>query len=351
MPILPRISAVHIVSFRPVKYNAGSSGKPAQSRRFPLKEAQNACTFPGIILHYTSEIAPFCMNFFLRLIMDKDEEKKEEKEETAHGEKPEDKKNDSTEDHLRVRPVNTDVDSEDFRYGDLNQILEDLQDGKIGINDGRDMRDANVAEVQDKQPEKAEDAKDSGKNGRKEKKPEKQSLFREVLSWIEVLAIAVVIAFVLDRFIIANSQVPSGSMENTIMTGSRVIGSRLSYKFGDPERGDIAIFIYPDDEAKGITTYYVKRIIGMPGDTIDIHDGGVYLNGSDTPLDEPYIAEPMENEPAMHFEVPEGCYFMMGDNRNYSNDSRRWENPYVKRDKLIAKVLFRYFPGFKWLDN
>ena len=89
----------------------------------------------------------------------------------------------------------------------------------------------------------------------------------------------------------------------------------------------------------------------MPGDTVDIHDGGVYLNGSDTPLDEPYIAEPMENEPAMHFEVPEGCYFMMGDNRNYSNDSRRWEHPYVKRDKLVAKVLFRYFPGFKWLDN
>lgn len=283
--------------------------------------------------------------------MDNDEESKKEKEGTRPEGEAEGKKPASGDPSLRVRPVNTNVDSEDFRYGDLNQILEDLQDGKIGINGGRDMRDANVAEVQDKQPEKAEEAKTSGKPGGKNNPPEKPSLFREVLSWIEVLVIAVVIAFVLDRFIIANSQVPSGSMENTIMTGSRVIGSRLSYKFGEPDRGDIAIFIYPDDEAKGIKTYYVKRIIGMPGDTVDIHDGGVYLNGSDTPLDEPYIAEPMENEPAMHFEVPEGCYFMMGDNRNYSNDSRRWEHPYVKRDKLVAKVLFRYFPGFKWLDN
>lgn len=108
------------------------------------------------------------------------------------------------------------------------------------------------------------------------------------------------------------------------MAGDRVIGSRLSYKFGDPQRGDIAIFIYPDDEAKGIKTYYVKRIIGMPGDTIDIVDGKVYLNGSDTPLDEPYLHEPMEPEEPQHYEVPDGCYFMLGDNRNYSNDARRW---------------------------
>ena len=132
-------------------------------------------------------------------------------------------------------------------------------------------------------------------------------------------------------------------MENTIMTGDRVIGSRLSYRFGDPKRGDIVIFHFPDDPTG--TIYYVKRIIGLPGDTVDIIDGKVYLNGFKTPLDEPYIREPMDPEPPARFEVPEDSYFMMGDNRNFSADARRWENKYVKRDKIIAKVLFRYYPG------
>jgi len=129
-------------------------------------------------------------------------------------------------------------------------------------------------------------------------------------------------------------------METTIMTGDRVIGSRLSYRFSDPERGEIAIFHFPDDES----LYYVKRIIGLPGDVIDIKDGHIYLNGSETPLDEPYIRDAMIPEAPMHYEVPENCYFMMGDNRNYSLDARRWNNTYVKRNKIVAKVLFRYYP-------
>lgn len=163
---------------------------------------------------------------------------------------------------------------------------------------------------------------------------------REVWEWVKIIATAAVIALFLNSCIIANSRVPSASMETTIMTKDRVIGSRLTYKFSDPQRGDIAIFRFPDDES----IYYVKRIIGLPGDTIDIVDGQVYLNGSTEPLDEPYLHEPMISEPPMHFEVPEDCYFMMGDNRNYSSDARRWENTYVKREKLIAKVLFRYYP-------
>lgn len=172
------------------------------------------------------------------------------------------------------------------------------------------------------------------------KQEEKTSWKREVWEWVKIILSAAAIAFVLNTFIIANSEVPSGSMENTIMTGDRVIGSRLSYKFTDPERGDIAIFHFPDNEK----IYYVKRIIGLPGETVDIVDGKVYIDGSETPLDEPYIREEMIPEPPMHFEVPEDCYFMMGDNRNYSQDARRWENTYVKREKIIAKVLFRYFP-------
>ena len=189
----------------------------------------------------------------------------------------------------------------------------------------------------------------------------------EIISWIQVIVSAAVIAFVLTTFIIANSEVHTGSMEKTIMTGSRVIGSRLHYKFSDPERGDVAIFVFgwqcPNchviiegekseecprcGEAVGKharTIYYVKRVIGLPGDVIDIIDDKVYLNGSDTPLDEPYIAEPMNQNETLHFEVPENSYFMMGDNRNYSLDARYWNNHYISKDKMIAKVLFEYFP-------
>ena len=148
----------------------------------------------------------------------------------------------------------------------------------------------------------------------------------ELISWIQIIIAAAVMALFLNSCIIANSQIPSESMENTIMAHDRVIGSRLSYLFSEPERGDLIIFHYPDDPTGD--TYYVKRVIGLPGDVIDIHDGGVYLNGSDTPLDEPYIKEPMETDPnhPLHFEVPEDSYFMMGDNRNDSWDARFWEN-------------------------
>ena len=171
-----------------------------------------------------------------------------------------------------------------------------------------------------------------------EKEKKQGGLGKEIFEWVKIIVSAALIAFVLNTFIIANSEVPSGSMENTIMTGDRVIGSRLSYHFEDPKRGDIAIFRFPDNEK----IYYVKRIIGLPGETVDIVDGKVYINGSDEPLDEPYIREPMIPEAPMHFEVPENSYFMMGDNRNYSMDARRWENTYVKREKIIAKVLLRY---------
>lgn len=245
------------------------------------------------------------------------------------------------------------------RFGDLDRMLEDLRAGRTGINRpehaSRDDGDETESDGEDTLPRGTEqtgspDAAGTGAEHESEEPPEKPSLLKEILSWIQVLAAAVVIAFMLDHFIIANSTVPTGSMETTIMPGDRVIGLRLKYTFGEPERGDIAIFIYPDDEAAGIRTYYVKRIIGMPGDTVDVKDGHVYLNGSEEPLDESMIKEPMMLEAPMHFEVPEDSYFMMGDNRNYSNDSRRWHNPYVKREKLIAKVYFKYFPGIKWLN-
>ena len=165
----------------------------------------------------------------------------------------------------------------------------------------------------------------------------------ELISWIKTIAMAVAIALFINFAIIVNATVPTGSMENTIMTGDRVIALRLSYLFGKPERGDVAIFKYPD-APEGETVLYVKRVIGLPGETVEIIDGEVYIDGE--VLKEDYIRETTEGDWGP-YEVPEGCYFMMGDNRNNSLDARYWENKYVEEDDMLGKVLFKYYkkPG------
>jgi signal peptidase I len=191
------------------------------------------------------------------------------------------------------------------------------------------------------------DMQSEGGKSRKKKAAEEKpfDLKAEILSWVEIIVVAAAIAFCLNTFIIANSRVPSASMENTIMTGDRVIGSRLTYKFfGDPKRGDVIIFKWPDNEK----ILFVKRIIGVPGDKITVKEGHVYLNDSAEPLEETYLKEPMDaSRPEQTFTVPEGAYFCMGDNRNNSADARYWKNTFVYRDKILAKVEFKYFPGFK----
>lgn len=177
------------------------------------------------------------------------------------------------------------------------------------------------------------------RQGPKQEEP-KVNVWKEILSWIEVFAAAAAIAFVVNTFLIANSVIPTASMEPNIMTGSRVFGSRLAY-IGDnsPQRGDVVIFRWPDNER----IYFVKRIIGVPGDTVDIVEGKVYINGE--LFDEPYLAEPMRtDDPPLHYEVPEKAYFMMGDNRNESADARYWKHTFVYEDKILAKVNIKYWP-------
>jgi len=165
----------------------------------------------------------------------------------------------------------------------------------------------------------------------------------EILEWVVTIAAAVLVALFINNFIIVNATVPTSSMEETIMSNDRVIGLRLAYKSSDPERGDIVIFRFPDDEK----ILYIKRIIGMPGDTVEIHDGGVYIDGS--LLDEPYLKVTTEGEFGP-YTVPEGQYFMMGDNRNNSADSRFWNNTFLERDKIVGKAILRYWPSVKKLN-
>ena len=166
---------------------------------------------------------------------------------------------------------------------------------------------------------------------------------KELFEWVLTIAAAVMVALFINNFIIVNATVPTSSMEKTIMTNDRVIGLRFAYHSSEPERGDIIIFRFPDDE----DILYIKRIIGMPGDTVEIHDGGVYIDGS--LLDEPYLKVTTEGEFGP-YTVPEGHYFMMGDNRNNSADSRYWDNTFLEREKIVGKAVLRYWPSIKKLN-
>ena len=178
---------------------------------------------------------------------------------------------------------------------------------------------------------------------------QQESRGRVILDYAISIGLAVVAALLINTFILLNARIPSGSMEKTIMTGDRIFGFRLSYLLKDPQRYDVVIFKYPDDESVN----YIKRIIGLPGETIAIHSGSAYLvnaDGSETPLetDAKYLAEePWLAKGDGYYEVPEGYYFMLGDNRNHSKDSRYWTNKFVAKKKILAQAFFRYWGGFK----
>lgn len=184
---------------------------------------------------------------------------------------------------------------------------------------------------------------DKDKETSKEQNSEKNSASREVFEWIMVILISAALAFALDKFIIVNAKIPSASMEPTIMTGDRLIGNRLAYINEDPQRGDIVIFMFPDNEKE----LFIKRVIGLPGETVMIKDGNVYINDSPAPLDESEYLVTAPLGDFGPFKVPEGAYFMMGDNRNNSMDSRFWNRPYVYKDKILGKAWVRYFPNPK----
>lgn len=168
---------------------------------------------------------------------------------------------------------------------------------------------------------------------------------QEIFSWIKTILLAVVLAGVVNGFLIVNARVPTGSMENTIMTGDRIVALRTAYWTEEPARGDVAVFRYPDDPTG--KTLYVKRVIGVGGDVVAVHNGEVTVNGE--VLEEPYIKEVTVGDFGP-YAVPIGSYFMMGDNRNKSLDSRYWENQFVKSDQILGKVVLRYYKGFKWIS-
>jgi signal peptidase I len=166
------------------------------------------------------------------------------------------------------------------------------------------------------------------------------NLGEEIKDWVVSILIAVVLAFFIRYFIVELYMVEGPSMRPTLVNSERLVVNKFIYRFKTPEKGDVVVFRYPRDPSRD----FIKRVIGVAGDTIEIKDGRVFLNGQ--LLNEPYILEKTRGSFAA-VTVPPGHIFVMGDNRNNSEDSRFRDVGFVSLDLLKGKAVMVFWP----LDN
>jgi len=164
---------------------------------------------------------------------------------------------------------------------------------------------------------------------------------KEALEWAKSIVTAVVIALVLRATVVQSNVIPTGSMSPTIEPKDRVFTNRFIYRFRQPERGEIIVF-RPTEMAMqmcGTKEPLLKRVVGLPGDTIGVHNGNVYINGA--VYDEPYLPSPLHYE-MQDIKIPDKMIFAMGDNRNNSCDSHYWGPLPIKN--IQGKAFVRFWP-------
>jgi signal peptidase I len=169
--------------------------------------------------------------------------------------------------------------------------------------------------------------------------PAPRTAVAATLAWLRDLAVSVVIAVVVIIFIYQPVKVEGTSMMPGLVDQERIFVNKFMYRFGigDIHRGDLVVFWYPMDQTKS----YIKRIIGLPGEIVSIDRGTVVINGM--PIEENYVPEDYRDSFSMAPRMVEpGHYFVMGDHRNSSNDSRNWGS--VPRDCIYGKAVFVYWP-------
>ena len=171
---------------------------------------------------------------------------------------------------------------------------------------------------------------------RNEKQSKKNNIEREVTEWVFSIVIAVALALLIHNFVFQIVRVDGPSMEPTLYTDERMAVTKFSYYFASPKRGDIVVTKFPEDKSN-----YVKRVIGMPGETLEIKDGKVYINGD--VLDEPYIKEVILSDYGA-IEIPEGKYMVLGDNRNNSRDSRYVSIGPLEEKLIVGKSQYVVWP-------
>ena len=171
-----------------------------------------------------------------------------------------------------------------------------------------------------------------------------RSILGELLSWLIYIVIVVILSLGIITFIGQRTKVSGHSMETTLSDGDNLIVDKISYRFRDPERFEIIVFPFQYEEH----TYYIKRIIGLPGETVQVIDGYVYINGE--MLDENYGLEVMD-DPGITAEpitLGEDEYFVLGDNRNHSSDSRDPSVGVLHRDDIMGRAWIRIWPFDKF---
>lgn len=163
---------------------------------------------------------------------------------------------------------------------------------------------------------------------------------RELLGWVVYILIVVCATYLIVTYVGQRTKVSGDSMLNTLHNEDNLIVDKISYRFRDPKRFEIVVFPYRYQE----DTYYIKRIIGLPGETVQIMEGYVYINGEK--LEENYGREVMEESgiAAEPIELGEDEYFVLGDNRNHSSDSREPNVGVLHRDELIGRAWVRIWP-------
>lgn len=173
---------------------------------------------------------------------------------------------------------------------------------------------------------------------------EHRSVFGELFSWILYIIVIVGLSFLIITFVGQRTRVDGQSMETTLHDGDNLIVDKISFRFRAPERYEIVVFPYRYEQ----NTYYIKRIIGMPGETVQIIDGYVYINGE--MLDEHYGNEVMLDAgiAAEPITLGEDEYFLLGDNRNHSADSRQESVGVLKKSELMGRAWIRIYPFDKF---
>ncbi len=169
---------------------------------------------------------------------------------------------------------------------------------------------------------------------------EKPNVMRELLGMLVYVGIVLAITFLIITFVGQRTHVSGESMENTLDDGDQLIVDKLTYRFHDPERFDIIVFPFRYKD----NTYYIKRIIGLPGETVQIVDGEIYINGE--VLEESYGREVMQDAglAAEPLTLGDDEYFVLGDNRNYSSDSRDPSVALIHRKEIIGRAWLRIWP-------
>lgn len=167
--------------------------------------------------------------------------------------------------------------------------------------------------------------------------PQGFKLGLELKTWFRDILLAFAIAVFIVIFIVQPVKVEGTSMQPRLVDQERIFVNRFIYRFQDINRGDVVVFWYPKDRSKS----FIKRILGIPGDKVEIRSGMVYVNGEK--VDEPYLNPAYRDKKSFQpVRVPPGHYFVLGDHRNSSNDSRVWG--FVAHDLIYGKAIFSYWP-------